>query len=496
MKNQSLTSLVISLLLSSLLFSQVGINTETPASTIDVRGSFAAQYNAVTATTYAMTGTDFHVSYNGAANATFTLPAAQTGTANFKGRLYTIKNNTAFTVTVNPAATETINGSASITVPANQSVQLISTGLTGAAATWEVAGGAGSSSVTASNGLNAAANDVKLGGNLLQATTVTNNTFPLNIAGSGSTTTFAANGNVGIGTTSPSTKLFVNDDVNGGVTTTIRNTNAGNAAYSNLYLRSDGTQPLSIFLNSTTRTADGGINTATIRNEAGDLRLLAQNSAGMMVKSTTGYVGINNFNPRSSLHLSGSVTSNITNPITDASMILTGGNLPRVYWENTGAAAGQRVFSASYTDTAKLIFGGVSDNATIGGTYTGIMTLDNNNGNIGIGTTSPGAKLDVQGSATNVSGYNAGASATIDFSNSNLAYTTATATGITLTGIKDGGAYTLIFTSTAATGVVSFTAAGFSFKYMGTNGRISGKTHIYSLIVVGTTAYVTMATEN
>lgn len=131
----------IALLSSSIAFSQagnVGINTVNPGSTIDINGSVAAKYNAVTSTSYNLSATDFHVSYNGTADASFNLPAAISGNGNFKGRLYTIKNNTNFTITVNPAGSETINGNATVSVPANQSIQLINTGLTGASSTWEV----------------------------------------------------------------------------------------------------------------------------------------------------------------------------------------------------------------------------------------------------------------------------------------------------------------------------------------------------------------------
>ncbi|KQT24125.1 hypothetical protein ASG22_08905 [Chryseobacterium sp. Leaf405] len=116
----------------------VGINTPDPGSTLQVNGSLAAQYRAISATTYAMNETDFHVSYTGTGNATFTLPAAINGTGNFKGRLYTIKNNTAYTVVINPAASETIGNNTAVALGANQSLQIINTGLTGAAATWEI----------------------------------------------------------------------------------------------------------------------------------------------------------------------------------------------------------------------------------------------------------------------------------------------------------------------------------------------------------------------
>ena len=118
-------------------------------------------------------------------------------------------------------------------------------------------------------------------------------------------------------------------------------------------------------------------------------------------------------------------------------------------------------------------------------------------GNVGIGTTTPISKLDVNGSATNATAFDDGAATTVSFDNSNLAVTSASTNAITLTNLKDGGAYTLVFSSTTATaGNVVFTAAGFTFVYMGTFPRVSSKRHIYSVIVVGTVGYVSMSVEN
>lgn len=175
-------SILLGLCTASLVFGQVGINTTTPTSTLDIRGSVAAQYNSTTLTSYPMTDTDFHVAYNGTANSAFTLPASQAGAANFKGRLYTIKNNSAFTVTVTPNGTETINGTANTIVAPNQSVTLINTGLTGTAATWEIVGKASSGSVTASNGLTAVSNDIRLGGTLSGTTDINQAGFGLNLS--------------------------------------------------------------------------------------------------------------------------------------------------------------------------------------------------------------------------------------------------------------------------------------------------------------------------
>ncbi|MDQ0593946.1 hypothetical protein QFZ37_002315 [Chryseobacterium ginsenosidimutans] len=177
---------VIGMLSSSVAFAQVGnvgINTPNPGSTIDINGSIAANYSTVNVTPYNLTSTNFHVSYNGTSNAVFNLPAAISGAGNFKGRMYTIKNNTNFTITVNSASPETINGNPSVVIPANQSLQLINTGLTGANSTWEAT--FLNSSITSSNGLTMTGTDVKLGGTLSQATNINNAGNNLSVNGTG-----------------------------------------------------------------------------------------------------------------------------------------------------------------------------------------------------------------------------------------------------------------------------------------------------------------------
>lgn len=100
------------------------------------------------------------------------------------------------------------------------------------------------------------------------------------------------------------------------------------------------------------------------------------------------------------------------------------------------------------------------------------------------------------GAYTNYASNNAVSATTIDFSKSNIAYTSATSPSITLTNLRDGGIYYLASTATSVADVVSFTATGFTFKYMGTTTRTSGKTHMYRFIVAGTTVFVSMEIEN
>lgn len=78
------------LLISSIVYSKVGINTQYPTSTLTVNGSFAADYKIVTANTV-LGVTDYYVAYNGSNDGKITLPAAISGTDNFKGRTYHIK---------------------------------------------------------------------------------------------------------------------------------------------------------------------------------------------------------------------------------------------------------------------------------------------------------------------------------------------------------------------------------------------------------------------
>ncbi|WP_300687508.1 hypothetical protein [Chryseobacterium sp.] len=173
----------------AIIFAQagnVGVNTANPGSTMDINGSLAANYKAVT-TSYNLTSSDFHISYGGTADTVFSLPVSISGDGNFKGRIYRIKNNSNFKITVNAAAPETINGNISISVPANQSVELVSTGLSGANSTWEILsmGTIVNNNMTASNGLTVSGTDVKLGGTLSQASDIATAGNNLSISGTG-----------------------------------------------------------------------------------------------------------------------------------------------------------------------------------------------------------------------------------------------------------------------------------------------------------------------
>jgi len=110
-------------------------------------------------------------------------------------------------------------------------------------------------------------------------------------------------------------------------------------------------------------------------------------------------------------------------------------------------------------------------------------------GNVGIGNTTPASKLEVNGSSTNTRAFYAGTGTTIDFSNSNLAYTTAPVGAFTISNIKDGGTYTLGILGSPS-GTATFTSPGFTVKYVNNRSTIAGKDTLYTFIVMGTAVYV------
>lgn len=121
------------------------------------------------------------------------------------------------------------------------------------------------------------------------------------------------------------------------------------------------------------------------------------------------------------------------------------------------------------------------------------MRIQPTTGNVGIGTNNPISKLEVNGASTNTTALNSSATTSIDFSKSNLAYTTASAGAFTLNYIKDGGTFTLAVQG-ANSGISTFTSTGFTFRYVN-NGITSPNKHtLYTFLVMGTTVYVYMAT--
>lgn len=199
-------------------------------------------------------------------------------------------------------------------------------------------------------------------------------------------------GKVGVGTTSPNLNLHVEESSNGQVGLRIRNANNGSNGYTSLRLNNaDGTASTSqvlMFLNSPTRTTDGGFNAFTLRNNIGDTRLQSQGENGIIIKANTGFVGIGPDDPTASLHITSSTidgTPNIagTQIRSGAIELALDGGVPYIDFNN-GVEGND--FDARFRLTG--------DNTL---KMEGADFIVNND--LGIGTSSPLAKLHVDGGA-------------------------------------------------------------------------------------------------
>ena len=179
----------------------VGVNTTTPGNTLTDNGSFGAAYNSVasSASVYTAAATDYYIIYNGTAT-TLNLPAAlASGSGNYKGRVYIIRNAYTANVSITANGSELIDGAATFVLQPGYTVTLISTGaVAGANTTWSVANLAGAA-ISSGDWTQAATSTT--------AATKANNQY--------------VTGNVGIGNfsaTSPLYPLDITNSTNGSVT--------------------------------------------------------------------------------------------------------------------------------------------------------------------------------------------------------------------------------------------------------------------------------------
>ena len=148
--------------------------------------------------------------------------------------------------------------------------------------------------------------------------------------------------------------------------------------------------------------------------------------------------------------------------------------------------------SAGISGVGTLTTTSYANGATVSGNSLILAPADTTNGGIlTSGTQIIGGQKSFQNAVTNRIAFNAGAGTTIDFSRSNLAYTTAVPGNFTLTGIKDGGTYTLAVRG-SGTGTSQFTATNFSFTALGNYAATSGKHTLYTFVVMGTVVYFSM----
>jgi hypothetical protein len=291
------------------------------------------------------------------------------------------------------------------------------------------------------------------------------------------------NGNVGIGTTAPSTTLHVQSPLPGTATV---NTNAQVLRLSRIGTPSvkwDNIAQFNLGSFSSNVAADSKLDLVLNNTD------LTLSSTPVMTWHANGNVGIGTSTPSAPLVAQGVFGNGVLK------LIAPSGSGGFTWWMGFGHGTA----STDANDRARVgvdIAGGGAGRLffTTGapGAQTRAMFVDENQ-RVGIGTSTPTSRLEVNGAATNTTSFNAGASTTIDFSRSNLAYTTANPGAFTLSNLKDGGTYTLAVQGTTA-GTAGFTATGFTFKSPNNGLTATGKETIYTFMVMGTSVYFYMTT--
>ncbi|MFN6387503.1 MAG: beta strand repeat-containing protein, partial [Bacteroidota bacterium] len=137
-----------------------------------------------------------------------------------------------------------------------------------------------------------------------------------------------------------------------------------------------------------------------------------------------------------------------------------------------------------------------SSGATVSGTSLVLTPADASNGGVlTSGTQTIGGEKRFDKAVTNLVAFNASNGTTINFANSNLAYTSANpGNTFTLQNMKDGGTYTLAVQGTTS-GTAAFSATGFTAANtisLGNYATTAGKHTLYTFVVMGSVVYYSM----
>jgi len=278
---------------------EIGTN-NTARITISGSGAISTNNNNINAGSGTITATTFSGALSGNATSAGGLtgtPNITVGTISTSGAISTNNNNinvgsgTITATTFSGALSGNATSAGGLTGTPNITVGTIST--SGAISTNNNNINAGSGTITATTFSGA------LSGNATSATNASGLTGTPNITvGTITCSTITGSGQLN----------QITNNTDGAVGLNIKNNSSGSSAYSYLGVQNSEGTACSIFLNSSTRTTGGGINTATLRNDAGDLVLAtAGNAAYIYLKNSNGNVGINIINPKEKLDVDGNI---------------------------------------------------------------------------------------------------------------------------------------------------------------------------------------------
>ena len=197
-------------------------------------------------------------------------------------------------------------------------------------------------------------------------------------------------GNLGVGI-SPTVKLDVAGNgrfvqtIDGGQSLSISNPSAGTGAFSILSMGNNTANAFNVFLNSSTRTTDGGVNTATLRNEGGSLRLQSNSAgtSGIFINSSGSNIGIGTSTPGSKLHVTGGILSDAASSIESQGLHLQ--------WNRNSGQGESWLINTTIGIDPGIRFG----KSNLSDVVTELMRIQDN-GNVGIGTTNPSSLLSAR----------------------------------------------------------------------------------------------------
>lgn len=165
------------------------------------------------------------------------------------------------------------------------------------------------------------------------------------------------NHRLGLGTPSPAYSLHIMSNISSGVVSATLQNTATNA-WTSVSLSNDSNQGVSLLMNGSTKIDEGGSNTATLRNDIGDMRVQAKGSVGMVVKADSGFMGVNNATPAYHVDVGGIVRSHRVIQTLLPAFLVVGNPSQQSFSNNT-----RLVYSTITNDTT-------SSYNVVNGTYT------------------------------------------------------------------------------------------------------------------------------